>query len=100
MIEIIELLGLNKYLMLAVVALGGAGFFYLRGRSSGKASQIAKEVEALKKIDANIRKAEAANQQTDKKRDEDVETVRNTADVPSLIELWDQITKGPRDPKA
>lgn len=95
--EIISLL-LTKEVLGILGGLAVILALYFKGRSDGKAS-VERRVQRQRDIlDTEVRKAEAANQDTERNRREKIDALRNP-DISDdeLIELWDRSEWGSPD---
>lgn len=93
MLQILELLGANRYLLAAGALFLAAGVVYFKGYSTGKNSAQKAQDKAQENLEKEIRAIESLNQKLDKKRAQDVEAVNRTRDVRDLIGLWNNVLK-------
>lgn len=86
----------NKYLVAALVALGGGIYLYIKGYLAGKEREQDRQAATIEQIENDIRKAESKNIQTERQRAEDEKKVHAADSIGSLIGLWSALSK--KDP--
>lgn len=93
MAAVISFLLTNHYLLPALGCFATALIIYMKGRSSGIESTQQKNTEAMDRIQADLQKREAQNQNIETQRDTKIEEVKASSSIQNLIDLWNKLQK-------
>lgn len=95
--EIIAFLMANKWIAGVLASLFAILAIYIKGYRSGSASSDAKHREAEDKLNSEVRSAEAKNQEIEREKQKDVQTINAARGVQLLIKLFDSFQKARRN---